>query len=76
MNVAVIHLDNNEITSLDKNLFGNNLNLERITLTENKIEFVNSNMFDYLSSPRLDIDLSRNLCVDKRYYASTLNSLR
>jgi Leucine-rich repeat (LRR) protein len=63
--LKLIDLAGNQLTHLYRNLFLNNIELEQISLTDNKIKQIDID-FTLLSNVK-SIDLTKNICVSSLY---------
>lgn len=59
-----LYLNNNQLTSIDNDLFVHNRNLREINLSGNRISSIAFTAFDSLSSLQ-KLDLTMNVCVNK-----------
>lgn len=64
-NLVVLDLWENELTTIPKGLFDHNFYLKHISFTDNKITFIDSNVFNNLNS-LTNLLLDKNVCIDFR----------
>lgn len=74
-NLKKISLEHNKVERIPRNLFKNNLKLEQFWFFDNKIKFIDANMFNQLSKLQ-NIDLRANLCTEVDYYAKDFKAMR
>lgn len=65
-----VYLQNNELTTLDRDLFVHNPLIEEINLSENKLKNIDNGIWTPLKNLR-KVEILRNLCIDEAAIKST-----